>query len=217
MPLALKLLAGACMGTVLTQMIIVGVCLARGTLNVDTATKMIGLLNGIDITGNQLQLALRQAESVEQPDFDEILHARAREGLDMDLRLRSQSQYHEELQAMLAQLQEQRDRFDRRRDAFALELEALRKGAEGDGMREVQRTLQALPAEQAKDQLLRIYDDGRIDDVVNIVQAMGLDKRKDILAEFVTEPDADKLHELLRRISEGEPTRSLIEQAGEDR
>ncbi len=101
--------------------------------------------------------------------------------------------------------------------SFRHELEEIRKGAQKEGLQDVQRTLQSLDAAQAKEQLLIMYDDERIDDVVTIVQAMSTDKRKDILAEFVNKDEATKLAEILRRISEGMPTSSLINKASESR
>ena len=116
---------------------------------------------------------------------------------------------------MLAELREQRDDFDQRLAAFRNELKEIREGAEREGLAEVQRTLQSLDANQAKEQLLIMYEDERIDEVVTIIQAIPTDKRKDILAEFVSKDEADKLAEILRRISKGMPTSSLIDQANE--
>ncbi|WP_372716377.1 hypothetical protein [Novipirellula sp.] len=203
-----------CIGTVLTQMILFGYFVTQGSINRDTMTQVIALLNGIDISGNRLQQILAQSEDREQPDFEEILQARKMESLEMDMRLRSQDQYRDELSQMEANLREKTKFFDERREAFNDKLAKMEKGAKDKGLLEVQKTLQSLDAVQAKEQLLRIYDDERVDEVVNIVQAMPIDKRKDILAEFVQPSEADKLAEILRRIGEGYPTTSLISQAG---
>lgn len=136
------------------------------------------------------------------------------ESLDMDMRLRSQNEFRDDLSKMLAELRIERQRFDERRGEFDQKLAEIRQGAQEEGIQEVKRTLQSLDAVQAKDQLLRIYEDERIDDVVNIIQAMPIDKRKDILAEFVSKDEADKLADILRRIGEGIPTTSLINQVG---
>jgi hypothetical protein len=84
-------------------------------------------------------------------------------------------------------------------------------------MRDVQRMIQSLDADQAKQHLLIMYEDERIDDVVTIVQAMPTEKRKDILAAFVTKDEADKLAEILRRIGAGMPTADVIDRADENR
>jgi hypothetical protein len=213
----LRGLAAFCVATVLTQMILMGYFLTRGSANGETMTKVVALLNGIDISGNRLQQILRQSEDREQPDFDEILEARKLKSYDMDLRLRSQKEFRDDLSTMLAELTDEKDRFDERLTSFHSELDEIQKGAQSEGLREVQRTLQSLDAPQAKEQLLIMYDDERIDEVVTIIQAMSSDKRKDILAEFVAKDDAAKLAEILRRIGEGMPTTSLINQASENR
>lgn len=204
-----------CIATVITQIIMFGYVLFRGDVNGDTGTKIIALLNGIDITGNRLQEIVRQGEDREQPDFDEILEARKLDSYDMELRLQSQQAFRDELSTKLAELRTERDRFDERLASFRRELEEIREGAQRKGLQDVQRTLQSLDAEQAKEQLLMMYDDKRIDDVVTIIQAMSSSARKDILAEFVQKGEADKLADILRRIGEGMPTTSVIDRAAE--
>lgn len=202
-----------CVATCLTQLILLGYFVVRGTLDRTSLTKVLALVNGIDISGQQLRQIMQQGEDREQPDFDEILEARQRQSLDIDMRLRSQREFADELSVMLSSLRTERERFDERRESFDRRLEEVRKGAQEEGLREVQRTLQALEAEQSKELLLRMFDDKRIEDVVKIIQAMPIDKRKDILAEFATGPEQDKLHEILRRIGEGMPTTKVIDDA----
>ncbi|MCM2372816.1 hypothetical protein [Aporhodopirellula aestuarii] len=213
MKFLIRMFAMFCVATVLTQLILFGYFVVQGTLDASSATKVLALVNGIDITGKQLREIMREGEDREQPDFDEILEARQRQSLDIDMRLRSQREFKDELSVMLASLRSERERFDERRESFDRRLEEIRKGAQEEGLREVQRTLQALEAEQSKELLLRMFDDKRIDDVVNIIQAMPIDKRKDILAEFASVEEQDKLHEILRRIGDGMPTTTVIDEA----
>lgn len=213
MAMLLRAFGAFCIGTVITQFILMGYFAWRGTLGIETTTKVVALLNGIDITGDRLARIINKKESNEQPDFKEILENRTMKSLDMDLRLRSQKTFDDELTKRLTELRETQLRFDQRREAFDRKLEEVKKGAQQEGLIEVQRTLQAIGAEQAKDQLMMIYDDERIDDVVNIIQGIPIDKRKEILAEFTTPEEAEKLHEILRRIGDGLPTTQLIDQA----
>ncbi|MGV3483617.1 MAG: hypothetical protein ACO1RT_04265 [Planctomycetaceae bacterium] len=213
MTMLLRVLGAFCIGTVITQLIMLGYFAVRGTLNAETTTKVVALLNGIDITGERLVRIMNKTTSNEQPDFDEILAARTMASLDMDLRLRSQKTFDDELNRQVNELREERTRFDQRREAFDRKLDEVRRGAQEEGLKEVQRTLQAIAADQAKDQLMKIYDDERIDDVVNIIQGIPIDKRKEILAEFTTPDEAEKLHVILQRIGDGLPTTQLIDQA----
>lgn len=206
-------IAALCIGTCLTLVLLLGYFLSQGSLNRETGTKVIALLNGIDITGERLQRILRENDDSEQPNFDEILEARKLKSLDMDLRLRSQDRYRSELTEMMAKLVNERDRFDERREAFDRNLKELEQGAIDKGIIQVQRMMQELDAEKAKDMLKRWFDDERIDEVVNIVQAIPSDKRRDILAEFDSNDENDMLYQIIRRIGEGLPVTSLIEQA----
>ncbi len=213
MAMMLRMFGAFCIGTVITQFIMLGYFAWRGTLSADTTTKVVALLNGIDITGERLVRIMNKADASEQPDFEEILADRAMKSFDMDLRLRSQKTFDDELTKMVTDLRENTARFDQRREAFERKQEEYRQGTQDAGMKEVQRTLLALAPDQAKDQLMRIYEDQRIDEVVSIIQGMPLDKRKDILAEFTTADEAEKLNEILRRISEGLRTTSMNDQA----
>ncbi|MGB0759585.1 MAG: hypothetical protein ACPGPS_08605 [Rubripirellula sp.] len=211
----LRGLAAFCVATVLTQVILLSYFLMRGTLNRNSAIQLIALVNGIDVSGMRLQEIYRQSEDYEQPSYNEILTQRKMMSLDMDVRLRSQQEFRDELSIMLADLRTDQDRFSDRLLAFRNELKELSEEAQDNGLQDVQRTLQSLDPEQAKEQLLIMYDDKRIDDVVTILQAMSTDARKDILAEFTTPDDVDILADVLRRISEGMPVSSLIKETDE--
>jgi uncharacterized coiled-coil protein SlyX len=202
-----------CIGTVITQMILGGYMIGSGRVDTDTLTKIVALVNGIDISGKRLQQIMRQSEDREQPDFEEILEARKLDGLDLEVRLQSQQAFRDELSTMLAELKNKTERFESRYVAFNGELQEIREGVQEKGLQDVQRTIQSLDAVQAKDQLLIMYDDERIDDVVTIIQAMPTEKRKDILAEFTGAKEPEKLAEILRRIADGQPTKSLIDKA----
>jgi hypothetical protein len=213
MAMMLRLFGAFCIGTVITQLIMMGYFAIRGTLNADTTTKVVALLNGIDISGDRLVRIMNKTESSDQPDFDEILAERTMKSLDMDLRLRSQKTFDDELTRLATDLRERESRFDQRREAFDRKLEEAAKGAEEEGLKEVQRTLQAIAADQAKEQLMKMFDDQRMDDVVNIIQGIPIDKRKEILAEFTTPDEAEKLHQILQRIGDGLPVKQLIDEA----
>lgn len=213
----LRIIGGFCVATVLTQMIIAGVYVARGTLNMNSITHIVALLNGIDITGQRLRMVMEKASGSELPSYDEVLAARVLKGLDIDVRLQAQERFARELQDRQESLKEAQTRFDRRREEFFVKLDELRQNTREDGMQELTRTLQALDPEQVKNQLLKMIADDRIEDVVNIIQATPLDKRTDILSEFVSPDEEEKLADILRRIGEGEPAKSLIDRAGNNR
>lgn len=217
MGLMVRLFAAFCIGTVLTQLIMLGYFVTRGTLNGDTVTKTVALVNGIDITGERLRQIMQKSEQNEQPDFEEVLRQRMLAGTEMELRLRSQQTYENELTRLLEELKAAEARFDLRREAFDRKLEDVKRNAQDEGIKELQKTLQSLPVEQAKVQLLKFYDAGQIDNVVNIIHGIPLDIRKDIMAEFVEPAEAEKLHDILRRIGNGQPLSSYVDEAKQGR
>ena len=186
--------------------------MGTGRVDSDTFTQIVALTNGIDISGNRLQQIFKASQDREQPDFNEILDARKLDSFDMEMRLGTQQEFRTELSTMLSELKTERDRFDNRLSAFRTELEEIRAGTQQKGIMEVQRTLQSLDAAQAKELLLMMYDDERIDDVVTIIQAMPTEKRKDIMAEFISPQESEKLYDILSRIADGGPTTALIDQ-----
>ena len=109
-------------------MLLMSYFLIRGTLNRKSATKLIALVNGIDITGNRLQKIMKQTEDLEQPSCDEILAERKMKSLDMDIRLRSQQEFRDELSLMLSELRDDQDRFSNRLLAFRTELKEIGSG-----------------------------------------------------------------------------------------
>jgi DNA polymerase III delta subunit len=83
-------------------------------------------------------------------------------------------------------------------------------------LQEVQRTLETIQPGQAKEQILLILDeDGEnsMNDVVAMIRAMPLDKRKKIFGEFKSKVEVDKMHDILQQLREGEPEISLIRDA----
>lgn len=211
-----KYASGFCVATVTTQLMILLVLVGRGNLDGDSFVKMVALANGIDITGDRLRAVLESVEQREIPSFEEVLAQRAKQGDDIEMRLQAQQNYYEQLQVMLRDLQSKEERFDTRRNAFNEKLDELEKGIKDEGMLKLQRTLEVLEPQKAKIQMLMMFDEGEIDKVVNIAQMMSPEKIKKIFNEFNGPEDEKKLGEILRRIGEGEPKKSLIEDARND-
>lgn len=208
-----RLLGLICVATVMTQIILVAFLTIRGSINRRSVTQHLALVNGIDISGRRLQSILREDHQREQPSFEEILHARTMASLDMDLRETSQTFFQDELTKLMSDVRAGRQRLDNRLDSFRRELDEAEAEALDQGIRDATRTIANLEAESAKNQLLIMYDDQRIDDVVTIIQALPSEKRKDILAEFESPDESLKLAEILRLIGEGRPTTTMIDQA----
>ena len=213
MRMLLKLFIAFCVATVLAQGIILALAGARGNLTRETTLKAIALLNGVDISGDRLQKMLTDAAEKPNPTYEDVEAERARQNKNIDMRERSIETAKEQISEMLSEFREERADFDRRKDEFYSLLDTTEQNLLNESLKEVQRTLESLSPEQAKDQLKKFLEAGQMEDVVAIVKGMPLDKRKKILGEFIGEEEIDQLNEILTTLRQGEPKASLIQKA----
>lgn len=213
MRMASRFFVAFCVATILAQGIILTLAAVRGNVRKDTLTKAIALLNGIDISGIQLQKMLDDAREVPIPTYEDVRDARALESKNLQMREASVRRMRQQTDEMLAELHSKVADFDRRKDEFNKLLEEKEKSRLDESLKDVQRTLEVLSPEQAKQQIIKLVDADHMDDVVAIVKEMSLDKRKKIMGEFTEAKEIDILHEILMKTRVGEPVSSLIEGA----
>lgn len=201
-----------CVATVLAEMAILAMGFWKGNLTQDHVTQTIALLNGIDISGQRLQKAMAQGKEVPVPSREEVVNARAAKIKELDDRSMALQRERSQLDELRKTLETEKKLFDDRRLAFESKLNDLSKGLQDTSLGEVQRTLEALPPDQSKDQLLRMWKNGQNKDVVSILKGMPIDKRKKVMGEFEGEEQRLVLNEMLSMFLDGEPTASLIEE-----
>jgi hypothetical protein len=164
----------------------------------------------------------------EQPSFGQILEARTVASLDLDLRESAIDKSLGELRTLETQLVTESRRLDGWKESFDKRLAELQTAATDASLLELQRTLEAIDPKQAKEQLLKMLEepksasDDPMEDVVRIIKAMPLDKRRKILAQFKTEKEVEQLHDILHVVRLGgsdtellEETRGLLQQGGQ--
>jgi len=210
-----KLLVWFCVATVLAQVAILTMAFAKGNLRSDHITQTIALLNGIDITGKRLHDVWAKAKEVPVPTREEVVEARAAIAKELDDRAMALQRERTLLDEMRKQLELDKQLFDDRRIAFDTKLDELSKGLQNTSLGEVQRTLEVLPPDQAKDQLLRMWTNNQKKEVVSILKGMPIDKRKKVMSEFEGDDERLTLNEMLEMFLDGEPTASLIESGRE--
>lgn len=201
-----------CVATVLAEVAILAMGFWKGNLTQDHVTQTIALLNGIDISGQRLQKAIAKGKEVPVPSREEVVNARAAKIKELDDRSMALQRERSQLDELRKTLETEKKLFDDRRLAFESKLNDLSKGLQDTSLGEVQRTLEALPPDQSKDQLLRMWKNGQNKDVVSILKGMPIDKRKKVMGEFEGEEQRLVLNEMLSMFLDGEPTASLIEE-----
>lgn len=218
----LKMLAGAvvyfCVATVLAQVVGATYVYSRVGFNQDKLYRVLAVIENVDLDAIRAKHeAAHKPGHSEQVSHDDVVRARLLKDLHLDLRETAIDKALGELRVLEGKLKTERERYDELTKGFDERLAELKQGASDVSLQEVQRTLEAIGPKQAKDQILRMLaeeqeDDARqaMTDVVTILKAMPLDRRKKILAEFKTADDSEKLREILREIRLGEPEVSLI-------
>ncbi len=201
-------------GTLVSVVVITGMLWSKGALNDERIYGMLAALQGIKPPPPENTSVLNS--QTETPSIDQIRGLRMRASLDLDLRESAIDKALGDLRTIETSLQNETKRLDSWKQSFDKRLSDLQTAATDSALREVQQTLEAIQAKQAKEQLVKMLEepksptDDPIEDVVRILKAMPLDKRKKILAEFKTPEENITLAEILRVIRLGGSDSELL-------
>jgi hypothetical protein len=226
----IKLLWDACMYSAVATVLLLAIVAAHVWMTYgfdqEKSFRLLAILYNVDIV--EMEVQKREADlkaQAEDAAFDDVLQARVLRTLDQSLREQAIDEGLADLRLLQRDLMEERRRYDLLKRSFDAELEKLQNVATQNAIVEVQLTLETIKPKQAKDHVVRMLPDDFVKgdfaemssqqrkaviDVVAIMKAMPLDKRKKILAEFKTEEEAEMLAELLRLIRLGVPEVELI-------
>ncbi len=220
-------LAYVCVATVLAQLVLVGVLWWKGALVDDRVTAMFAALHGIHPATDAPATANgAENDNSEQPSLAQIAQQRLRASLHLDLRELVADKSVTELRDLEEQVRVENERLHQLQQSLDYRLEKAQGNVVDNALLELQRTLEAMQPKQAKEQILKMLaetpdaeSDAAMHDVVRILKAMSLDRRKKILSEFKTPDENDKLADILREIRHSpaelemlQDSRSLIQQ-----
>lgn len=205
------LFAYLCVATVLAEATSLAYLWSKGKLNEETVLRVVAAANGIEHPRPSQQTASR--EESKQVSLEDLARARALKSRDLELREQSLADNVAVVKAEYDKLIDEKNRYERIKAAFRTQLDELYEGALADNRETARLILESLKPKQAKDQILRMVQDGEINDVATLLSTMPTTKRAKILGEFKTEEEAATLAEILKLIREGVPETALIEDA----
>jgi hypothetical protein len=206
-----------CVGTVLAIGALVLMLGLKGALTGERFQNMMAAVYGISIPAPAAATTTSTVATTEElPSFEQLLERRTLASLHLDLRESALDKSLADLRNIETQVRDERKRLDQWKESFDNRLSALQTNNTDVALQELQRTLESLQPKQAKEQILKMLDrtatktDKPMGDVVTILKAMPLDKRKKILAEFKSAEDAEKLSEILEQVRLGVPDSELL-------
>ncbi|OHB84492.1 MAG: hypothetical protein A2V98_19070 [Planctomycetes bacterium RBG_16_64_12] len=209
---AMALVACFCVATLLAQGIIVGSLWMRWQLDGEKILQMLAIAQGVDLFAAERE-ALDDREEVppEEPSYQDWIERRATMFRDLELRDLAMENALAQLSVEQGQLAEDRKALRQVQEAFEAQLAASKQEAQTEGMQTLGGILESLKPKQAKEQIIQMLASEEIDKVVILLSAMTESKRAKILAEFKTPEEVEKVGEILRRITEGEPVSSVAD------
>jgi hypothetical protein len=202
--------------TVLAEAGLLAVLRQRGSVNADTAQKLLTVAYDIPVRAIYEELAAKaQPVKKEMVSFAEVQEARMLTSLDLDLRQMSSDKGLMDMRELAVLLDQEKGRYTVVKNWFDKEWDNLQKGASDSALRDLQHQIESLQPKAAKDQLLRILDSPDVpaeialNQVVTIFKNLAIDKRKKIVDEF-KDTDSQRLQDILRQIRLGMPELDVL-------
>lgn len=214
-----SMLVWFCVGTVLAQGALLGVLWSKGFLSKQRVLAALAAWQGLEVHAAGEPGEKTPDDEREEPSYDEVIRRRAMVSLDLDLRESAIDKSLGDLRNVETQIKTESERLDGWKKSFDDRLATLQTTTTDAALQELQRTLEAISPKQAKEQILHMLDspanrhDKPMRDVVSVVKAMPLDKRKKIFAEFKSPEEVEKLGAILQEIRLGTPDSDLIRDA----
>lgn len=223
----LSLLSAACLyfcvATVIAGAVGLVMLYQKGAFSDGRVLHMWAALHGIQLPSEDSTDVNDKPETEEQPAYDDIVTKRSLAALDLDLRENTLDKSLNELRIVEQRIRTEQVRFDRQVLSYEDKLKSLETNAADAAVLETQRTLEALPPKQAKQQLLSLLDETPSPGIENptaavvaLVKAMPIERRRKILSEFKTIEEEGKLANILKEILRGAPDVPFLRQAREE-
>jgi hypothetical protein len=207
----------ACVATVLAEAALLGVLWAKGGLTSDKAIQVMAVWQDVDLQAmrKKVEEAHRPVE-VEQVSYEEVVNQRKVLSLDLDLREIALDKGLIDVRQLRSMLDSESEKYEKLKKTFDERVENLRSGETDESLQELQRQLETMSPRAGKEQFMMILEDPQFEPetalriVVGLFKNMPLEKRKKLVAEFKTENEVARLHDVLTQIRLGVPDIELI-------
>ncbi len=194
--------------TCLAQLILLGILIHRGALSKEKVAKMLAVAYEIELPPAQQQ----QGPLGPGPSLEQLEKMRAIRLRKLELRENALEQQALRLQVKFQQLREDREAQRRAARAFQQQLDQWEKGQKAQAVAEAVQLLGSLKPNQAKDQLLRAWQDKKYDWVVEVLKSLPPAKRAKIVISFRTDEEAAVLYEIIETLRQAKRETQLADE-----
>jgi hypothetical protein len=184
-------------GTVITQLVILGVIWWKGALTEEKRLRLLAHFHGVNVF-ELMQEEKALAASAQQQERSNnqqspLLMVR-KEALGIGLG---------QVRNTETRISGERQRYDKIRDIFDARLEDLENSKIKQSRATVQQTLEVIDPVLAKDLIIQILSEGGAEDATAIMVQMPADRQKKIFAEFTSPEEVKRMNEILARLRDG--------------
>lgn len=184
-------------GTVITQLVIVGVIWWKGALTNEKRLRLLAYYHGVDVfelMKEERALAASAQQKQRSDNQQSPLLTVRKEALGIGLGQVKNSE---------TRISGDRQRYDKIRDIFDARLEELETAKITQARTTVQQTFEVIDPALAKDLIIQILNEGGAEDAVAIMVQMPADRQKKIFAEFTSPEEMRRMNEILARLRDG--------------
>ncbi len=200
------LLLGA---TGLAVLLMAGYLVSQGKLSKEKIARMLAVAYDLELPPPQQD---EQGPLGPGPSLEELEKARAVRLRKLELRQNALDQQALRLQVKFQQLREDQEAQRRASRAFQQQIQQWESGQKAEAVAEAVQLLGSLKPNQAKDQLLRAWNDDKGDWVVEVLRRLPPAKRAKIVTSFKTEAEAAVLYQIIEKLRSGQRDQELAEQ-----
>ena len=176
----------------------------------DRMNQIVATAQGYDLYKMQEETRREQIDRIQQMTYDAVLSERANRGTQSDMETARSGVLQDSVLAEIRQFEDQKRRFQEIVRNFEKRLADVEKERASAGFTELVTKLSERKPDLAKKDIMKMIDDKREDQVVNILKAMEEGPRKKLLNTLQDDDEIDKLADIFRRIVDGEPEKQMI-------
>jgi len=173
--------------------------------------QMIAAAQGYDFYRMEDEKRRDLIDKIQREKYDEVLQLRAERLLQGDMDRARGGVLEDSILVQIRRSEDRKKQFEEVVRNFEKRIADLENERRSTGFTELVANISLLSPANAKIQIMKMIDDKRENQVVNILNAMEEGPRKKLLNVMKEEEEVEKLADILRRIADGEPDAKIIQ------